>query len=194
MNRRFFWVVTSVLLVAVLAVAAALIYKNFGQKYNGSVIDPPAQAPDFTLTDQNGESISLSQFHGKYVLLFFGYTHCLQECPATMAVLAKTRTLLGNQGQDVQVLFFSTDPAGDTQQSMSEFLNRFDPTFMGVVGDLEQLQAVWAEYGVSVEDGGETHSSYTYLIDPSGNLRMTYPYGTTPEEFEADLKLMMRKG
>jgi protein SCO1/2 len=193
MNRKFFWVGTSILLVAVLAAAAVLIYQNTHESFTGSVIDPPAPASDFTLTSQNGTKVSLSDFRGKYVYLFFGYSHCTQECPATMAILSKARNLMGSQGADIQVIMVSTDPVGDTRQSVQEFLNRFDPTFIGGLGAQDQLQVVWKDYGVSVEAGGETHSSYTYLIDPNGNLRMTYPYGVTPEELVSDLKQLMRK-
>ena len=193
MNKRFFWVGTTILLVAVLSVAAVLVYQNTNQNFNGSVIDPPAPASDFTLTDQSGKKVSLSDYRGEYVYLFFGFSHCLQECPATMAVLAKARSLMGSKGADMQVLMVSTDPANDTRQSMQDFLGRFDPTFIGGLGTADQLKSVWDAYGVAVEDGGETHSSYTYLIDPNGDLRMTYPYGVTPEDLVSDLKILMRK-
>ena len=110
-----------------------------------------------------------------------------------MAVLTQARSELGAQANSVQVLFVSTDPAHDTPQSMGEFLSRFDPTFIGLTGSLAQLQPIWKDYGVTVLDGGETHSSYTYLIDPNGNLRLTYPYPSTPEEISADLKLLFKK-
>ena len=76
---------------------------------------------------------------------------------------------------------------------VAEFLNRFDSTFIGATGTQAELQPVWAAYGVTVLDGGDTHSSYVYLIDPTGNLRLTYPYSTTPEEITADLRLLLRK-
>ncbi len=93
----------------------------------------------------------------------------------------------------MQVIFVATDPADDTPQAMGIFLNRFDPTFMGATGTLEQLQSVWADYGVTVLQGGETHSSYTYLIDPLGHLRMTYAYPGNPDEIASDLKLLLKK-
>ena len=194
MDRRFFWVVTGILLVVVLAAAIALIVKRSGQTFNGSVINPASPAADFSLTNQNDGTIRLSDYRGKYVLLFFGYSHCTNECPATMAILAKARSELGDQAKNVQVVFVATDPAGDTPQAMGTFLNRFDPTFMGATGTEAALQPVWAAYGVTVLDGGDTHSSYVYLIDPKGNLRLTYAYPSTPEDIAADLKLLFRKG
>ena len=193
MNRRFFGVVTGILLVIILAVAIATIITHLPHAFYGSVINPASPAPDFSLTNQNGQNVKLSAFRGKYVLLFFGYTHCTDECPATMAVLAKARTLLGTQAGEIQIVFVATDPTGDTPQAMGEFLNRFDASFVGATGTQAELSPVWAAYGVTVEDGGETHSSFIYLIDPGGNLLMTYPYPSTPEEIVSDLKLLLRK-
>jgi protein SCO1/2 len=193
MDKRFFWVGTGILSLVVLAAAMATILVRMPQAFAGSAIDPPSPASDFSLTSQTGGTIRLSDYRGKYVLLFFGYSHCPDQCPATMAVLAKARSELGAQADNVQVLFVSTDPAHDTPQSMGEFLARFDPTFIGLTGSMEQLQPIWKEYGVTVQDGGETHSSYTYLVDPNGNLRLTYAYPSTPEAISSDLKLLFRK-
>jgi protein SCO1/2 len=193
MDKRFFWIVTGILSVVVLAVTVATVLVRMPQAFAGSVINPATPASDFTLTNQTGGTVHLSDYHGKYVLLFFGYSHCTDQCPATMAVLAQARSELGAQADNVQVLFVSTDPADDTQQSMGVFLARFDPTFLGLTGSMAQLQPIWKDYGVTVQDGGETHSSYTYLIDPSGNLRLTYAYPSTPEQISGDLKLLFRK-
>ena len=193
MDKRIFWIGTGILLLAVLAAAVATILIQMNQTFAGSAINPPSPASDFSLTSQTGTTVRLSDFRGKYVLLFFGYSHCLDQCPATMAVLAKARSELGAQANNVQVLFVSTDPAHDTPQSMGEFLARFDPTFIGLTGSMEQLQPIWKAYGVTVQDGGETHSSYTYLVDPNGNLRLTYAYPSTPEAISSDLKLLIRK-
>jgi protein SCO1/2 len=80
-----------------------------------------------------------------------------------MAILTKVRSLLGDEAGDIQVLFVATDPAGDTPQAVGEFLACFDPTFMGATGTLTEFQPFWAAYGVTVEEGVETHSSYIYL-------------------------------
>lgn len=192
-GKKFFWIGTGILLLLVLASATTLLLVSANQSLRGSVINPPEPAPDFSLTNPMGKPIKMSDYRGKYVLLFFGYSHCTSECPATMAILAKARHLLGNQAGKVQVVFVSTDPAGDTPQSMAVFLGRFDPTFMGALGTLAELQPVWAAYGVTVLDGGETHSSFTYLIDPNGYLRETYPYPANPDDIVADLRLLFRQ-
>ena len=193
MNRKFFWVGTSILILMVLAAIMATILVHMPQAYSGSVINPPSPAADFSLTSQTGATVRLSDYRGKYVLLFFGYSHCTEECPVSMAILAKARSELGAQAANVQLLFVSTDPATDTQQSMGVFLARFDPTFIGLVGSQATLQQIWKEYGVTVLDGGETHSSYTYLIDPNGNLIMTYSYPANADGVAADLKKLLKK-
>lgn len=193
MDKKFFWIGTGILLLVVLATGTALILQKAPVTFHGSVINPPTQAADFSLVDQSGKPIHLSDYRGKYVLLFFGYSHCTDQCPATMAILAKARTLLSGQGGQVQVIFVATDPAHDTPQAMGEFVSRFDPTFMGATGTLEQLQPVWTAYGVTVADGGETHSSYTYLVDRQGNLRLTYAYPGNPNDIATDLMTLIRK-
>ena len=110
-----------------------------------------------------------------------------------MAVLAKARSLMGNQAGRVQVVFVATDPAGDTPQALGEFLNRFDPSFMGATGTASELQTVWKDYGVTVLDGGETHSNYIYLVDPQGDLRLTYAYPGNPDDIAADLQRLLGK-
>ena len=122
MDKRFFWVVTAILSLVVLAAAAATVLMHLPQTFSGSVINPPSPASDFTLTSQTGATVSLSDYRGKYVLLFFGYSHCTDQCPATMAVLTQARSELEAQANSVQVLFVSTDPAHDTTQSMGAFL------------------------------------------------------------------------
>jgi protein SCO1/2 len=193
MEKRFFWVGTGILVLVVLAAATALIFKNTKQAFTGSVVNPPSPAADFSLLNQADGIVRLSDYRGKYVLVYFGYTHCTNECPVTMAVLAKARSELGAQATNVQVILVSTDPARDTPRAMGDFVNRFDPTFVGATGTPAELQPVWKDYGVTVLDGGETHSTYVYLIDPAGNFRLTYNSPSSPEEIAADLKLLFRK-
>ena len=194
MEKKFLWVGLALLAVVVLAVAVTTYVVTTNNHLRGSVIDPPAPAADFTLTDQNGGTVSLSDYRGRYVLLFFGYTHCTTECPATMAVLTQVIAGLGAQAKDVLVLFLSTDPARDTPQAMGTFVDRFNPDFVGLTGTQATLQKVWADYGVTVLDGGETHSTFVYLVDPAGNLRLTYASPTSPDDILADLRLLFHKG
>ena len=188
MNRKFL-VVAMVLLLMV--VAAALVYAyldSTNPPFHGSLISPPQPAADFSLTSQTQETIQLSDFRGKYILLFFGFTNCPDECPLTMGFLKQMYDRLGDQANKVQVIMITTDPRRDTPHVLGDFLSHFDPSFIGLTSSLTDLQSVWAEFGVTVLDNGETHTSYVYLIDPQGNLIATYPTLENADGITADMQ------
>jgi protein SCO1/2 len=124
-------------------------------------------------------------------LIFFGFTNCVDECPLTMAHLKQALELLGDNSQNVQVVMVSTDPVRDTPEAMKEFLGKFSPAFVGIPGAQAELAKIWSEYGVEVQDGGETHSSFTYVIDKSGRLRLTLDPDTVPEDITTDLQILL---
>jgi len=169
MDKRFFWVVTGILSLVALAAIAATVLIADAPGLCWFVINPPSLASDFSLTDQTGGTVRLSDFRAKI-------------CSALFWIFPLPGSMSGNHGgshtgaqrvggagrQMSRCCSFSTDPSHDTPQSMGAFLARFDPTFIGLTGSMAQLQPIWKDYGVTVLDGGETHSSYTYLIDPNG--------------------------
>ncbi len=120
-QKKWLWYLFTSL--ALLAVVSVIVYNTIQAKrtYHGSVITPPADAADFALTNQKNETGSLTDFRGKYVLLFFGFTTCKDECPATMGALMVVRDQLKEQANKVQVVFVTTDPARDTPQAIGEF-------------------------------------------------------------------------
>jgi protein SCO1/2 len=181
----------ALLLVIIIAalVYAYLHYNN--PPFHGSLISPPQPATDFSLTSQTQKTVHLSDFRGKYVLLFFGFTNCPDECPLTMGFLKQMYDKLGEKANKVQVILITTDPAKDTPQAMGDFLNHFDPSFIGLTSSQEVLQPVWSSYGVTVMDDGETHSSFIYLIDPQGNLIATYPLLDNSDGITADMQHLL---
>ena len=143
------------------------------------------------MTDQNGNSFYLSEMRGRVVLVFFGFTNCVDECPLTMAHFKLALGMLGDGAKDVQVVMVSTDPVRDTPQALKGFLGKFDPSFLGIPGTVDQLTKIWNAYGVVVLDGGETHSSFTYVVDKAGNLKLTFDPESTPEDIASDLKILL---
>jgi protein SCO1/2 len=143
------------------------------------------------MTDQNGNPFELSEMRGKVVLVFFGFTNCVDECPTTMAHIKQALEFVGDGAKDVQVVLVSTDPVRDTPQALQDFLAKFDPSYLGIPGSVEALTQVWNDYGVVVLDGGETHSSLTYVIDKGGSLRLKFGQETTPEDMASDLKILL---
>jgi protein SCO1/2 len=183
------------LVIAMLFVAALVLvglgytwYTNEHPEFHGSLITPAAPTGDFSLTSQTGSTVKLSDFRGKYVLLYFGFTNCTSECPLTMGFLKQMHDKLGTLTDQTQVVMVSTDPARDTPTAMGDFLSHFDPSFIGLTSTKDNLQPVWSEYGVTVLDNGETHSSYLYLIDPQGNLIATYPLLQNADGITADIR------
>ena len=179
--------------IGVVLLVFSLIYLLTNKpSLRGSIITPPWTAPEISLRDHNGQPFSLSGQKGKVVLLYFGYVNCPDECPLTMAHVKLARESLGNRAGDVQVVMVSTDPVRDTPQALKTFMGHFDPSFLGLTGALPELQKTWQDYGVTVEDGGETHSTYLYVIDPAGDIRETFTPDTEPQVIAADLQLLLK--
>lgn len=190
MQRKLTWVGLGI--VVVLAAAAVIFALTNNRSLRGSVITPPWPAPDIKLTDHNGQPFTLSSQKGKVVLLYFGYVNCPSECPLTMAHLKLARTNLGSRAPDVQVIMVSTDPARDTPEALKNFMEHFDPSFLGLTGTPAELQKTWTDYGVAVESGGETHSTFLYVIDPAGNVRETFLPDADPNDIAKDIDLLLK--
>ena len=178
------------ILISLLLIASASC-SALGPSFNGAALEPLAAAPAFSLTDHNGSPFHLSEMRGKVVLLFFGFTNCVEECPLTAAHLKLALETLGTDAQDVQVVLVSTDPVRDTPQMLKDFLGKFNPSFLGVTGTMDELTKTWDAYGIEVLFGGETHSSFTYVIDKAGNLRLKIDAETVPEDIASDLKILL---
>lgn len=159
--------------------------------FKGEEVEPVASAPEIKLADHNGQMFQLSEQRGQVVLVFFGFTNCVDECPLTMAHLKLALEALGSQAGQVQVVMVSTDPVRDTPQALGNFMNKFNPAFLGIPGTVDELSNVWDEYGVTVLDGGETHSSFTYVVDKQGRLRLNFDPEMAPEDIASDLKVLL---
>ena len=183
------WIGTTI--IGVLVIATAIIFLTQRHTLLGAVINPPSPAADIKLTDSNGNPFALSNLRGKVVLLYFGYTNCPDECPLTMAHIKQAFGILGDKSKNVQVIMVSTDPVRDTPQVMKDFMAKFDPTFLGLTGTPEELHKAWEDYGVTVENGGETHSTFLYVIDQTGNIRETFQPDTQPESIAADVSFLL---
>lgn len=159
-------------LLALAAIPAAALYHSYSHRAN--------LAPDFTLTDQAGRPFTLSQQRGRAVALFFGYGHCPDICPTTLASLARAKTLLGPRAADVEILFVTVDPERDTPQALGKYVALFDRNIIALTGTAAQLEPVYKAYFVYHEkqkpDGSAngyavSHSATIFMIDRSGRLR-----------------------
>lgn len=190
-ERRTLWVGVAILFL--LGTAAFIFLESNRPKFHGVVLTPAQPAEDFQLTDDDGRQFLLSDQRGRIVLVYFGYTNCPDECPITMAKLRQTLDILEEQSSDVTVTLITTDPARDGPAELKQYLSHFHPDFIGLYGTPAELQAVYTGYGVVVMDDGETHTARTYVIDPAGDLVMTFPYELGADEMASDLRLLLRR-
>ncbi len=182
--------------------SAALLTACSGDKPKFTAIDVTGAdyAKDFALTDHNGKPRSLKDFAGKVVVLFFGYTQCPDVCPTSMTELAEVRKLLGTDGDKLQGLFVTVDPARDTPEVLKSYMANFDPTFLALYAAPEALAVVAKDYKVYYKKAeGKTATSYTmdhsagsYIYDTQGKLRLYTRYGSGVAPLAADIKLLLK--
>jgi protein SCO1 len=199
MNKFWSFGIAAVIGLA-FTLSAGWYYFNSSYTYQGLVIDPPAPAADFNLTDQNGQPFRLSDQRGKVSLLFFGYTNCPDICPVTMSQFTQVKRMLGSQADKVNFVFITVDPQRDNAGRVQQFIKNFDPAFIGLTGSLETLMEVWKNYGVYQEKQGnsdaeylEAHSNGVYVIDALGRWRMNFSYGTPSESMAQDLLHLVKE-
>jgi protein SCO1 len=198
-SRTILWSLAGLVLFAGIAVLAWSVFRPYA--FHGMILQSPMQATDFTLTGQNGQPVSLRDFQGKVVLLYFGYTTCPDVCPATLAILHQAHVALGKQADDVQVLMVTVDPERDTQEVMADYTSHFDSSFIGLTGTPEQIAEVATYYGIYYEkvEGNSAvgylvnHTANVMAIDKEGYLRVVFPFGATVEDVTADLKYLLSR-
>lgn len=167
----------------------------------GTLIDPPKPLSDFTLaSSEGGKPLSLSQLRGKPVLLYFGYTFCPDVCPTTLAEFIRVKKDLASRADQLAVLMVSVDPERDTPAVLERYMKAFDPSFIGMTSDEATLRRIGGEYGLFYQrqavSGSSAaylmnHSAASYLIDPQGQLRMIYSYGTPHTVIAPDVERLL---
>lgn len=160
---------------------------------------------DFQLIDHNGHSRSLADFRGKVVMMFFGFTNCPDVCPTTMADMAQVVRQLGEEGERVQGLLVTVDPARDTPEALARYATAFHPGFLGLRGDdattkalAGEFKAFYAErqpqYGHGLDHHYMVdHTRAIYVFDRTGKLRLLMTSGRTVDQMTADVALLLKE-
>ncbi|TAM13087.1 MAG: SCO family protein [Nevskiaceae bacterium] len=191
------------LLVAALVAAATLGACQQQAKWQLSNVTHIVEPLKFSLESTNGGTETAADLRGKIVLVYFGYTHCPDVCPTTLAELAGVIRKLGDKARDVRVLFITVDPARDTLPVLKTYVAAFDKDhFIGLRGTSAQTTALAKRYRVGYgyekpEANGDyivNHSSAVFIFGPDGNARLLGTGANTPAEYEADLKRLINAG
>jgi protein SCO1/2 len=159
----------------------------------------------FSLTDQDGMRRTDMDFRGKYMLIFFGYTHCPDVCPTTLAVEAEALGKIGERASRVVPILVSVDPKRDTPERLKDYLSAFGSNFVGLTGTDEEIEKAADAYEVyyrahldgrfgGAEDYSVDHTGNVYLMSPEGKFVAYYSPGIRPDELAADLMMKIPPG
>lgn len=192
------WPAAALLVVLVAVVSGAFLLRP--HDFTGTVIQSPQTAPAFTLTGSTGDPLNITDFRGKIVVLYFGYTFCPDICPTTMLEIRDAMDLLGRRAEDVQVIMVSVDPDRDTPDRLDEYVTYFHEDFLGAVGTEEEIAEVAALYGIyyaANTDEGDNytvdHTSSVMALDREGHMKIVFSPDTQAEAMAADLRELLRR-
>lgn len=166
-----------------------------GQFGSGGAAGPSAIGGPFKLVDQNGKQVTDADLKGKPTLVFFGYTHCPDVCPATLFDVSEVLRALGKDGDRAGALFITVDPERDTAPVLKDYLSSFDPRLRAATGDQKSIDAVEKAYRVYAKKVPSDNADYTmdhtalvYLMDKQGRFVAPFSLKRRPEEAAADLR------
>ena len=155
---------------------------------------------ELRLTGHDGKPRSAADFRGKVVVVAFGFTHCPDVCPTTLADLASVMKQLGADARGVQVLFVTVDPKRDTPELLAQYVPAFHPEFIGLHGDAAATEKVTKDFHVYAHErpgkGGEgytvDHSAQSFVLDRDGRVRLLIPPGTPPAAIASDVRILLQ--
>ncbi|MFT3850308.1 MAG: SCO family protein [Propionivibrio sp.] len=169
--------------------------------FNGTDITGSAIGQSLAgLRDGHGQERSIAEFHGKAVVVFFGYTTCPDVCPTTLSRLAGVLKTLGAEAQRVQVILVSVDPETDTPEILGRYVGAFDPSFIGLSGNPAATEEVARGFKVFFSKGGHghhaggraiDHTTGAYVFDPAGRIRLYVKDDASAEGIVGDLRRLL---
>ena len=182
-----------------LASAIFLTACDLSGGFKGMAVDPPRDMPAFVFTRTDGSTFTTAPEPGRPMVLFFGYTHCPDVCPTTLADWKRVRAKLGDDAKRVRFVFVTVDPDRDTPAVAERYARLYDAAFEGVSGDAITTSRIIEAFGVAAarEPGTNatgylvSHSSQVFLVDSHGKLVALYPFGTGWDALAADLERLL---
>ena len=184
-----------------LAILAGVVIYDFSALFptgsEGEQVAPVDIGGPFTLTDQTGATRHAEDFHGKLMLVYFGYTYCPDACPTALQDMSQAIDLLGAKGDAVQPIFITIDPARDTVEQMKVYAENFHPRLIALTGTPEQIADAARAYRVYYAKGRSPsgsadylmdHSSYIYLMGRDGRYVSHFSPGITAQQIASAIE------
>jgi len=191
-------------LAGLLVISMVLAACHSQQAAPWQLTDISGHMPDLTfrLTNDQGKSVAAADYQGKVTLLYFGYTHCPDVCPLTLAHLHVVMQRLGKLADGAQILFVSVDPARDTPEALHAYVTAFDPHVVGLTGSPADVEALTKRYRAAFsrepdKAGGSydvSHSSGIYIFDAHGKARLLATPTDSQDKLVHDLHLLLSSG
>lgn len=197
MRGRILTVIIAGFLIGALGGAALLVLTQGAPGPNVQTSGKALIGGPFTLIDQTGKTVTDQDFRGRYMLVFFGFTHCPDICPAELQVMSASLDDLGPKGEQVVPIFITLDPERDTQQAMAEYVKNFGSRFVGLTGSPEAIAAAAKAYRVAYSkfqqdktksDYSIDHSALVYLMGKDGEYITHFAYGTPAAKISDTLR------
>ena len=190
-SRRFFFFLSVLFVVAC----------SPAPKFKSTDISSVEWGGNFSLTAHTGKSVQASDFHGKVVVMFFGYTHCPDVCAPTLVKLDQAMKRLGEDAKNVQVLFISVDPEHDTVKQLAGFIPAFNSSFIGLTGSDKEIATVASDYKVAYGANAQArsgqilvdHSTGILVKDRMGKIRLLVKNNFMVEELQHDIRVLLKE-
>jgi protein SCO1/2 len=197
MRTRLLIVIAIGFLIGAIAGAAVLAVTDQSSERVVTTSGKALIGGPFKLTDQHGKTVTDRDFRGRYMLVFFGFTHCPDICPAELQVMSASLEALGPKGEEVVPIFITLDPERDTPKVIADYLKNFGSRFVGLTGSPEAIAKAAKAYRVAYskfqEDGAANdysidHSALVYLMGKDGEFVTHFAYGTPAEKMAETLR------
>jgi protein SCO1/2 len=192
------WLSSSLRFWSIITFSLALAACDGAPRFKSTDITGAEYGRSLELPDTSGRVRRMEDFRGKAVVLFFGFTHCPDICPTTLADLATVVKTLGPDAERVQVLFVTVDPERDTPEQLAQYVGAFDSRFLALRGDLAATQRVAKDFKIYFEKRKQgasytvDHSAQSYVFDPQGRLRLLVRHDRLAQDLPDDLRVILK--
>ena len=206
--QRFIQIVRATatpILTATLAVALLAGCTEAPKKFNAMDVTGADWGKNYSLPDLSGKTVTSADFQGKVTALFFGFMYCPDACPTHLTKMGELKKLLGKDADKLQLVFITVDPERDTPEKLKQYLQSFDPTVVGLRGTLAETEAVAKDFRVfykkvPTKDTPKDpmsytidHTTFTYLFDTKGQLRLVVPHDLAVDKIAADVRHLLSR-